>query len=122
MASVDLPIEPIRTSASEDFHEASSLRETDWTLARAIWSVNNVPEVRRVVARPAPPYPSAPETALPPPDLKASASFEDVLCRRESVRAYSGAPLLLSDLSTVLWFSVAVTRSVKDEFGIEWGY
>jgi SagB-type dehydrogenase family enzyme len=46
---------------------------------------------------------------LPDPQLKGNVSLEETLLRRRAVRRYRGEPLLLSQLSQILWSAQGIT-------------
>jgi len=51
---------------------------------------------------------------LPPPTLDGSASVENCLAQRRSVRQYDSTPLTLADMSQLLWAAYGVTKPVPN--------
>jgi SagB-type dehydrogenase family enzyme len=112
---------PTVQSPSEIYHEASKLRRHD-NLFKTIYSVNNFPEIRRVIAKPCTSHPGFPAIALPTDFAGLDRSASQVLLERKSAREFSGASMPLADMAAILYFGSAVTRETVDEFGITWGF
>lgn len=55
-------------------------------------------------------YPGAREIRLPPPAPPVRSSFPEILSLRRSVREYSSRPILLPELSFLLWAATGVQR------------
>lgn len=109
-------------SASELFHEASKLRESDAVTARTVWSVNTSPAIKRVIANPATSHRGFASLPLPAQSRRPEFPLADVLLQRRSRRSFSGEPLALADLSALLYYSAGVTRHETDQYGITWGF
>jgi SagB-type dehydrogenase family enzyme len=108
-------------SASELFHEASKLRESDTTLGRAVWSVNTSPTIRRIISRPALSLRGYPSIPLPIEQNLPMQGLTESLSSRRSTRAFSGEPLTLPEMSALLYYGGAVTGTNVDTDGISWG-
>lgn len=108
-------------SPSETYHEASKLRSNDSSLA-TIYSVNNFPHVRKIIAKPATSRPGFPTFVLPKDFGCLDHGVAHFFSTRESSRAFSGAAMSLMDLAAILYFGASVTREAFDEFGIKWGF
>lgn len=111
-----------QSSAAEDYHEASKLRASDWATTQAVWLANNSPQIRMVVARGAPTFRGAPQVELPREDGNDLGNLRDALLGRSSCRTFSGAPLPLEHLASILFYSTAVTSEQQDSLGIVWGH
>jgi SagB-type dehydrogenase family enzyme len=109
-------------SASELFHEASKLRESDAVTARTVWSVNTSPAIKRVISNPATSHRGFPSLPLPAGASRPESPLADVMVQRRSRRNFSGEPLPLADLSALLHYSAGITRQETDHFGITWGF
>ncbi len=55
-------------------------------------------------------YPGARTIRLPPPGPPSRSSFPEILLLRRSVREYSSRPILLAELSFLLWAATGVQR------------
>jgi len=58
-------------------------------------------------------YSESPRIALPPPSFGQAVSIWEVMKKRRSIREFKEKPLLLSDLSQILWASQGITREVQ---------
>jgi SagB-type dehydrogenase family enzyme len=109
-------------SPSELFHEASKLRESDAVTARTVWIVNTSPAIKQTISKPASSYRGFPSIQLPSELTRLGRPFEEVLLGRRSARAFSGEPLALQELSSLLYYSAGVTSRETDSYGISWGF
>lgn len=109
-------------SASELFHEASSLQPSDLTVARTVWSVNNAPAIREVISRPASPYSKSPGLSLAPTDLTAAGGLLAAMGSRRSGRAFGTTALSPAQLSILMQCACGVTERVTDDTGNTWGF
>lgn len=110
------------SSSAEEYHEASKLRSSDWATTQAVWLANNSPQIRMVVARGAPTFRGAPQIELPQADGNVLGNLRDALLERSSCRAFTGSPLPLEKLASILFYSTAVTTVRQDSLGIAWGH
>jgi SagB-type dehydrogenase family enzyme len=108
-------------SPSETYHEASKLRSEETSLA-TIYSVNNFPQIRRIIAKPAMSRNGFPTFALPKEFGGIDHGAAQLFLKRESSRTFSGVSISVIDLAAILYFGAAVTREAFDEFGIKWGF
>lgn len=97
---------------TEAYHEAGRLYPgvSDPTV-RGAALLERSPEALASVARSVKRHPQLPALALPPPSL-GSATLREALARRRSVRTYSGAPVALGELSSVLHAAYGVTGAI----------
>ena len=108
-------------SPSEIYHEASKLESHD-SLLRTIFSVNNNPEIRKIISKPSTSYRGFSILALPKKFDRLNRGLTQAFLGRKSSRAFSGIAMPLTDLAAILYFGAAVTREIEDEFGVKWGF
>jgi SagB-type dehydrogenase family enzyme len=106
---------------SELYHENSKLTPADWELARqtrddpvqrlhARHAERQLQESYDLIQYGAKQYLNAPRIALPAAPQRLQSDLADVLRRRRSVRAFSGAAITMAHLAALLDLSYGITR------------
>lgn len=89
-------------SPAEVYHENSKLGPGCEELFQRIGAVNESPHIRSIVSRPFRSYPGALHVDLPPAWGRTDGRLEDVLRSRRSCHDFSGNPMSLEELASVL--------------------
>ena len=101
-----------RRGLSEDIieisHDLTKLRRIDLAKMRVALSVCERPAVQRSLHLHDRDYPLKPAISLPKPAIP-DHSFNDLLRRRRSIREFSGEPLCLSEVSSLLFGAIGET-------------
>ncbi|MCX6358188.1 MAG: SagB/ThcOx family dehydrogenase [Armatimonadetes bacterium] len=108
-------------SPSEVYHEASKLRLPDRPLYAWIAHVNTSPEVRQTISRPLTHLRGAPTVELPRVAPTTARSFRSILEGRRSGRDYSGVPIGLEALGSLLYLGDGIVVRMDMGGGATWG-
>src|SRR5712664_1938277 len=82
-----------RVSVSELFDENSKQKRHDWEFAQRIQRANQNIPLHQIITQSFKWYRGAKTVSLPSDFSQCTLSFDDVMLRRRSIRAYSGHPL-----------------------------
>ena len=111
-------------SVSEIYHETSKLNEaTGRTFRRRMLSVVGAEFFLKFISRSYKTYPTSTAISLPSDREMAepplAESFKEIVRKRRSIREFTGRPLSLANLSTILRNSYGITSSFTLPFNVE---
>ncbi|MEM2002597.1 MAG: nitroreductase family protein, partial [Candidatus Methanomethylicaceae archaeon] len=107
-------------SPSEIYHENSKIHPTDFGSFAWIHLVGSSDEIKQIITHPFTHYHGYPQISLPRIFRPTKQSFEDILIKRRSVRAFSGEPISLESLAKILFLSGGITGESHEPSGVVW--
>ncbi|MDQ7843933.1 MAG: SagB family peptide dehydrogenase [Armatimonadota bacterium] len=109
-SAVPLALASAQDDPAELYHEASKLQPSLlWRQMAGVRRMEQSPEMQRRALRAGKRFTHRPVHGLPPPHF-GPASFEAVLRRRGSSRAFGEGALSLADFATILYAAYGITR------------